>query len=229
MEIDQTLRDRIEARFRTEVIGHVKVADIYKEYLAGVIEARVVSRNFAWLIAAWQFKPLDRSPHELQEFYESDPKLFDDAATKLAKIALPKPPPAPKPKKKTGGRPDTRAERSDWDKLANKVGRERDASEREVISWVFKNGRSDPRRLDADEVPSLGAVMLMEFIQESASNYRDFLQIWAKLLPQKAAIEAEARFSDDGRKQFDLLDDFMASRMAKRREVEAEVDDAESL
>lgn len=112
--------------------------------------------------------------------------------------------------------------RGDWRRLAEAVGFDCKPSTRAVIEWVFDHGSADPRKIDPTTVPGTGAVTLLQYVQESAANYRDFLQLWGKTIPQRAAIEAEARFADDGRKQLALLDEFLASRMAVRRDVEEE-------
>jgi len=208
------------------------------------LEASGVPKWKAPYIAALAFPPPpgnDGEPveHELEPFRPVFPKAFD------AGVQLGGPPSAGKtaaarlqssnrrPAKTAGKRlhrrgsapPGANGTRENgnfavWQELASKVGVRKKSSARADIEWVFNHAGADPRNINPADVPSAGAVGLLRYVQGGSANYRDFLQHWGKLIPQRAAIEAEARFSDDGRKQLKLLDEFLASRMAKRRDVE---------
>jgi hypothetical protein len=55
-------------------------------------------------------------------------------------------------------------------------------------------------------VPSKGAVGLLKWVQTSPSNSATFYsQIWSKLMPTRQQLDAEARFSDDGKEELEIL------------------------
>ena len=60
------------------------------------------------------------------------------------------------------------------------------------------------------------------WVSESDASYGEFLKnIWSKTIPSKTEIERAGRFSDDGREQLALLDEFERSMKAEAAEKAA--------
>jgi hypothetical protein len=98
---------------------------------------------------------------------------------------------------------------AEWQKLADQVDPKTDCSTVQSIQFAFDYAGLPPAEILPDEVPSLGALRLLKWASESESNYGEFIKsIWSKTIPNKAEIERGGRFTDDGREQFALLDEF---------------------
>ena len=79
-------------------------------------------------------------------------------------------------------------------------------SEREAASFVFEYAAVPISNIPQTAVPSKGAVGLLKWVHSSPSNAASFYsQIWAKLMPTKSQLDAEARFSDDGNEELEIL------------------------
>ena len=79
-------------------------------------------------------------------------------------------------------------------------------SEREAAAFVFEFAAVPVERIPGDAVPSKGAVGLLKWVQTSPSNAATFYSsIWAKLMPSRTQLDAEARFSDDGNEELEIL------------------------
>lgn len=193
----------------------------YREFL----KKRAVSDKLAWKVAAYLFPPLDGSPPEFN--VESDPQYAEIVANhKNGKY--PDPPPF---KKLKGGvltdfrnfeepipeaaqiiedvKAAPKKYESSWEAIAEQV-EGRNADVLEVIQWVFDAAGLPLEKIDINTVPSSGALNLLKSCREG--GFQEFLRNgWYKLVPDKRQLEYQSRFKDDGRQNFDLLDDFERS------------------
>ena len=79
-------------------------------------------------------------------------------------------------------------------------------SEREAAAFVFEYAAVPVGSIPRGSVPSKGAVGLLKWVQTSPSNSATFYsQIWSKLMPTRQQLDAEARFSDDGKEELEIL------------------------
>ena len=57
---------------------------------------------------------------------------------------------------------------------------------------------------------------MLAWVPRSATDYGELIRnIWSKMIPSKTEIERGGWFHDDGRKLFDMLDEFEASLKAQ--------------
>lgn len=98
------------------------------------------------------------------------------------------------------------------DTLIAKVPASQSAGAYEVAAWVFNNAKNDWPDIDAANVPSRGAIRLLEWVTKCDTNYSNFVRsIWSKTIPTKSTIESESnRHTDDGRQQVEMLEGFAA-------------------
>jgi hypothetical protein len=113
------------------------------------------------------------------------------------------------------------ASEAEWDKLVGKIDLSKTCSTLQSVTWVFDNAGVEPSRIDPTSVPSKGSLRMLKWVQTSDSNYNEFIRsIWSKTIPSKTEIERAGRFSDDGRTQIALLDEFeMSIRLYQEREA----------
>ena len=79
-------------------------------------------------------------------------------------------------------------------------------AEREAAAFVFEFAAVPVERIPGSVVPSKGAVGLLKWVQTSPSNAATFYSsIWAKLMPSRTQLDAEARFSDDGKGELEII------------------------
>lgn len=87
------------------------------------------------------------------------------------------------------------------------MARGRKSSIREVYSWIFENAKVPWDALVAEDVPSPGAIGLLQWVKSSAANLGKFYSdMHPKLAPSRSQLEAADRFTDDGRDLSDLID-----------------------
>lgn len=87
----------------------------------------------------------------------------------------------------------------------------RDSPPVKVFTWVFNHVGVPFTDIAPDDIPSPGAVYLLGKVKKDDKAYQKFLTDFAKLLPPRSQLEeVENRRSDDGRKQFQLLDQLEA-------------------
>jgi len=192
-----------------------------------------VSNRDAWRIAAQKFPPLDGSPVEVDPPGETAVKREPAAASEQPEEFFldgeawsgdethQETTPEPIELKGQGPYQYTRTIQPSpappgnshtIKELIDAIGSERQAGEREVAQWVFNNAITPFESLDPLDVPSLGALQLLRWVQTSTTNYTEFIRsIWSKMLPNKSQLDLENRFNDDGRKQFQLLEEFERS------------------
>lgn len=91
-----------------------------------------------------------------------------------------------------------------------------------VMHWVFNHAGLELSDLDVDAIPSPGALKLLQRVQTSDAAYDAFFAAYTKLLPSRTQLDAEARFQDDGRESFRLLDDLEAELNAGSQGTEGE-------
>jgi len=85
-------------------------------------------------------------------------------------------------------------------------------SEREAASFVFEYAAVPVEKIPEEAVPSKGAVGLLKWVHSSPSNAATFYSgIWSKLMPTKSQLDAEARFSDDGSSELEIISRLEAS------------------
>lgn len=99
-----------------------------------------------------------------------------------------------------------------FEELRKAVGPDRTASELDVVRWVFNHYKVPLDQINVDYIPSVGALGYLEYVNSSLPNYGTFIaNAWTKLLPTKQTLEYEQSLKDDGRKNLDLLDEFLRS------------------
>jgi len=102
-------------------------------------------------------------------------------------------------------RPAAPAKKDPYGELAS-IAPQGSCSEREAANFVFEHAAVPVEKIDPSAVPSKGAVGLLKWVQSSPSNAASFYsQIWAKLMPTKSQLDAEARFSDDGKEELEII------------------------
>lgn len=184
----------------------------------------------SWRVAAQAFSPVNESPHELtftpreREAAElvrrevSDPvyqPLLPAAEVPVEQAAEPTysapttPPPVETKQEESKG---TDRWHKQWTALAKKVDRTRKADAYDEINWVLQNTLVPLMDILPVDVPSMGALAMLKWVKAHDSNLGKFMQtIYTKTIPDKKQVEFGARFKDDGRKQFQMLDQFMES------------------
>ena len=96
-------------------------------------------------------------------------------------------------------------------------------SEREAAAFVFEFAAVPVERIPGDAVPSKGAVGLLKWVQTSPSNAATFYSsIWAKLMPSRTQLDAEARFSDDGKGELEIISRLEASLEPEEEPVQVQ-------
>jgi len=85
------------------------------------------------------------------------------------------------------------------------------STQREEIRWVQANLLQALDRVDRAEIPSPGAVSLLEWARASAANRAEFMtKIYTKTVPTRAQVDTDSEdVDDDGRATKQLLDDFV--------------------
>ncbi len=99
--------------------------------------------------------------------------------------------------------------RDPWVRIFKLAG-DRKAKHVEIITWVSDN--IDRKLYAIKSVPSPAAATLLKCVRASGSRGIAvfFKDQWIKAFPTTRALEAEARFNDDGRSIEKLIDDFHA-------------------
>jgi len=80
------------------------------------------------------------------------------------------------------------------------------AGELEMVRWVADNRLMPLEAIDVADIPCPAAVGLLEWARSPYGMSQFYGSVFVKLLPSKAVQEAESRYSDDGRKQFAVID-----------------------
>tara|TARA_R100001594_G_C4024789_1_gene259930 strand:- start:299 stop:841 length:543 start_codon:yes stop_codon:yes gene_type:complete len=94
-------------------------------------------------------------------------------------------------------------------------------TEREAANFVFEYAAVPVGSIPRSAVPSKGAVGLLKWVQTSPSNSATFYSsIWSKLMPTRQQLDAEARFSDDGREELEILSRLEASLEPEETQVQ---------
>ena len=94
-------------------------------------------------------------------------------------------------------------------------------SEREAASFVFEYAAVPVNQIPQDAVPSKGAVGLLKWVHASPSNAATFYSgIWSKLMPTKSQLDAEARFSDDGSSELEIISRLETSLAETENEID---------
>jgi hypothetical protein len=192
--------------------------DGYNE-LRGLLKASGVPENQAWRVAAYPFAPKDGSPPELlaDPLYQEIEEGWKTGKYQLSDADAPVNG-ADAGSQKSADIQSANAWRSDLERLATEVG-SKVATELEEVRWVIASYLKDPKTLTAAEVPSAAAVSILAWVKMSASNFGDFLRTHnSKLLPDKKALEQEARFVDDGR-DLKLIDEFTEAFECEQMEL----------
>ena len=96
----------------------------------------------------------------------------------------------------------------EYTNLRNKIDEGKRANGREVVDWVFNMIGTNPSEIDPLSVPERGAVMLLRHVERSPLAYDSLLELWKALLPSRSTLDVDAKFSDDGHKLLQLLDQF---------------------
>jgi hypothetical protein len=90
------------------------------------------------------------------------------------------------------------------DELRQMFNEKPEPAEREVIKWLFDNLAI--RKVELKDAPSIGAWGLLNTLQKNDKLREKFYtEVWTKLLPSKAQIDAENKFTDDNRTLFEVL------------------------
>jgi hypothetical protein len=111
--------------------------------------------------------------------------------------------PALKPKFRHKGTQDP------WETLALDMPSDKRADFRSIVDWVFNNIQTPVEALSPLDCPCRGAVTMLRAVREDPTMYSEFMRShWAKLIPSKAEIEAEARFRDDNANVVKMMDAF---------------------
>ena len=159
-----------------------------------------VDESTAWLVAAFPFPPKDGSVAEI-----IDHSSYAEIAAGWENGLYKQPDLAASSEQSEGGdveaalrQPSQR--RAKWESLAVAVGH-RVATELEESRWVMANYLTPVERIQVEDIPSTAALGILSWVQESSSNYGDFVRTdYTKLLPDKKQLEDHrARFYDDGR------------------------------
>lgn len=190
--------------------------DAYREMLEGYKKAGVMDK-YAWQVAALSFQPL--SPDAKLEFEPEETAL--DLFEQMGPLNTSNPPALEVVHKNftrtnRGGTEETQdallpvsKRRSSWEEIAKEVPLDRKAQPLEIAQWCFQRYMTPIEQIDPDEVPDQGALGLLRHIRATSTSYTDFIRnLWAKLIPDRRAIEASARFADDGREILNDLDAF---------------------
>lgn len=167
-----------------------------------------VSQNYAGRIASLDFPPLDGRPHEIKIPPNSGiAKAIDRARERVLGIEEEEPK-IPQAFAMTTG--DVMEEwEKEWPKLMNAVPVDRTCSQLEAARWIYHNAGTPPTAIPEEDVPSRGALRHLKHVQSSDKYYQEFLDnFMVKTIPDRKAMENEARYSDDGRKDMELLDRF---------------------
>jgi len=89
-------------------------------------------------------------------------------------------------------------------KAMRAVAIKRKVTEREIVLWAFEHmDVVDVQPLDA---PTAGAWALLNTMRLDVGLRVEFYRMWSRLLPTKAALEAENKFEDDGRQALAVID-----------------------
>lgn len=161
----------------------------FKEYsqLRDAYESKLskakLPKALAWKLAALHFPAPPGQPHEV----EMTPQLAELLDKSVADIDI-------------------------WADLISRVDAAKRCSRPESTDWIYEHAGTHPSQIDPAEVPSRGTLRHLQHVKEHPENYGEFLKTFAiKTMPDKKQIEREARFSDDGREQLELLEEFEAS------------------
>lgn len=96
-----------------------------------------------------------------------------------------------------------------WGDLALNTPSDKRADFRDIVEWVFNNIQTPVESLSPLDCPCRGAVTMLRAVRENPVMYSDFMKShWARLIPTKAEIEAEARFRDDNAEVVKMMDVF---------------------
>ena len=205
------LKKRLNNRLRADGFWNA-----YNE-LRAHLKASGVAESEAWRVAAYKFPPKDGSVAEIvadQQYPEiaanwangnySTPDSADDSGAARNATAT------------ASGPPDPNGWKADYEKLAAEVG-PRTAPEIDEVRWVLANYLADVKRIRPEDVPSAASLSILMWVQMSPAHFGDFLRTHnCKLLPDKKALEHEARFVDDGR-CLQLIEEFEASLAAEEK------------
>jgi hypothetical protein len=97
-------------------------------------------------------------------------------------------------------------------RLRKKIDKKRTATTRQVLEWVANNLGMHTEDIDPASVPCWAAYEIWKLASQSPERaWAFYTTLWAKVIPAKGLADTESAFADDGRKQLDLLDQFMGS------------------
>jgi hypothetical protein len=178
-----------------------------------------VAEDIAWLVAAYRHPPRDGAAPEIL----GDPRYAEVAANwNAGRYPQPgdtsegdgSPTDATNVGKARGPAPPDR--KAEWKRLAAEVG-DRQAPELDQVRWVAEHYLTDVAQISPDDVPCKAALGMLSWVQESSSNYGEFLRSnTSKLLPDKKTLEHDSRFADDGR-DLHLIDEFVTQLNREER------------
>jgi hypothetical protein len=84
--------------------------------------------------------------------------------------------------------------------------RGKDTTTDKMFRWVFNHVGIAWKDINQEDVPCPGAVELLKRIKKDPKSYQSFMRDFAKLLPNKAQLEAGERHIDDGKAVFTILE-----------------------
>lgn len=99
-----------------------------------------------------------------------------------------------------------------FDALVAMVDETKKSSSIERLEWIYENAATPWELVKPENVPSRGALRMLRWVKASDLNYEKFVTgLWSKTIPAKSQLDQEGRFTDDGRKQLGMLEEFEAS------------------
>lgn len=201
-EFDQA-RSKLIQRLTTEG----RFADFNKIRQSLANGGFAVHDSFA--IASNLMPPEDGSPCEFEDKLTNSPDLSAKVATILSSDANAFAKSEPK-KAKTIPAEGLFSPNASWDSLVDMVEPSRRAPQTAIVDWCFNNVLNRPSDLDPEEIPCRGAIALLRKSRTPA-GYSELIALWAKTFPTGQQLKANSNFGDDGRKQLDMLDEFLDS------------------
>jgi len=111
-----------------------------------------------------------------------------------------------KKKLKPGEKKETTSEKTAWNDLEDQ-SRDLGFDPTNLYDWVFENLQTRPGDIDPTTVPCAGAVGFLRWARTEPGRKELYSELSKRLAKLKnAAEDQESRFTDDGRKCFELLD-----------------------
>src|SRR3990167_4376480 len=184
----------------------------FDKYRKTLWESNVRQRGgvCAPLVALYAFPPLDGSRPELM-----DTEHYSEIAAKSDRGKYPEPPESSRQAPSVAyvpPLPPPIVREETWEKLGERI--DVNASPPpilEIVQWLYENAGKHPRQIAPDDVPCFGALTHLKHLQDK-NAYSKFLETFvAKAIPDRKQLEYAARFTDDNRQQFNLIDNFIES------------------